>query len=412
MNKRFLLAITAFLLFVFLLEWNVPTKFSWKPTFSHEDHQPFGSAVFDSIVGRSVKAGYRVTTKTLAQLEREQWRQPHAVILQSLYFQPSAADLRALDKMVRGGHIVLIAVNSMEGDTLKKRLGVYIDGEISFLPDKMRDWDVQVGANYDSLYWEGKGPYNDKIYRIYHASISGGVMSDGPCDTLLRGFQPDVEYETESKTQSKIIAKRHGKGKILYAATPLLLTNYGILDPEINGLVFRILSQLGDYPIVRTEAYMPHREQVSESPFDFFLRQAPLRWALYLSLAGLVLFCVFFARRRQRVIPVIKAPENKALEFVKLIGTLYFQWHVNHDLLRKKHNYFAETLRRTLMIDVENTAKQKEHIEQLAYHTGLAEDDIRAALELIDRYLEDNRELSDDELRHAIDTIDNILHKI
>src|SRR3712207_8515683 len=57
---------------------------------------------------------------------------------------------------------------------------------------------------------------------------SGGVMSDGPCDTLLRGFQPDVEYEMESKTQSKIIAKRHGKGKILYAATPLLLTNYGI----------------------------------------------------------------------------------------------------------------------------------------------------------------------------------------
>ena len=412
MNKRFLLGIAAFLLLVFMLEWNVPAKFSWKPTFSHQDHQPFGSAVFDSIVGRSVKAGYRVTTKTLAQLEREQWRQPHAVILQSLYFHPSEADLRALDRMVRAGHIVLIATHSIENDTLINRLGVYIYSNISFVPDRISEWKTQGEPNYDSLYWEGKGPYDDKLYRIYHASVTGGVTSHGPCDTLLRSLSPDYDYVAEGNMQNKLIAKRHGKGKILYSATPLLLTNYGILDTEINGLIFRILTQLGGYPIVRTEAYMPHKKQVSESPFDFFLRQAPLRWALYLSLAGLVLFCVFFARRRQRVIPLIKAPENKSLEFVKLIGTLYFQWHVNLDLLRKKHAYFAETLRRKLMIDIENPSRRNDHAAQLAYHTGLAEDDIRAALELIDHYLESNYELSDDQLRHAIDTIDNILYKI
>lgn len=70
---------------------------------------------------------------------------------------------------------------------------------------------------------------------------------------------------------------------------------------------------------------MKETAQVQMSPFRYFLSQPPLRWALYLSMASILLFMIFTARRKQRAIPVIREPENKSLEFVELIGTLYYQ---------------------------------------------------------------------------------------
>ena len=39
MNKRFLFFIAVFLVFVFVMQWKVPSQFVWNPTFSHGDSQ-------------------------------------------------------------------------------------------------------------------------------------------------------------------------------------------------------------------------------------------------------------------------------------------------------------------------------------------------------------------------------------
>lgn len=86
-------------------------------------------------------------------------------------------------------------------------------------------------------------------------------------------------------------------------------TNYGVLDGKNAAYLFRILSQMGGFPIVRTEGYMKETAQVQMSPFRYFLSQPPLRWALYLSMVSILLFMIFTARRKQRAIPVIREPE-------------------------------------------------------------------------------------------------------
>ena len=115
-----------------------------------------------------------------------------------------------------------------------------------------------------------------------------------------------------------------GSGEIVLVTTPLLFTNYGMLDGDNAAYLFRLLSHLKGLPVVRTEAYGVGA-QVEVSPFRYFLSQRPLRWALYLTMLVLVLFMVFTARRRQRAIPVIREPANRNLEFAELIGTLYYQ---------------------------------------------------------------------------------------
>ena len=104
MNKRFLFFIGLFLLLVFLLEWSAPSKFVWKPTFSHTDEQPFGCSVFDTLLQKSIPAGYQVTRKTFPQLEREGYgKKPHAFLVQTVDFSPTATDLQAIKKLLKGG---------------------------------------------------------------------------------------------------------------------------------------------------------------------------------------------------------------------------------------------------------------------------------------------------------------------
>ena len=172
------------------------------------------------------------------------------------------------------------------------------------------------------------------------------------------------------------------------------------------------MSQFRGLPVTRTEAYAPKNVINKESPLSYWLQNAPLRWCVYLTLLGLLLFCVFYARRRQRVIPVVKQPENKSLEFVQLIGTLYYQKHENRDLLQKKYGYFAELVRRQLLIDIDDEDMKRENIQQLAFRTGMAEADVRMILDRVSRYLQLSSSLTDKQLQASIDGLDRIISNL
>lgn len=420
MNKRFLLFIGCFLLFVFLLEWRMPAKFVWEPTFSHKDSQPFGCAVFDSLLQRSIPAGYQVTDKTFAQMEREHWTRPHAILVQATNFHPTPTDLRAMDRLLKAGNKVFIATSEMDRDSLSIDFGVTINGSTGFSPSWVKQsWENQ-SLPYDILLWTHQTPYPDVSYRVYSPMVYGSVDGDSTvkyetlvADTIVIGKNDTTTVDSTLVVDSdKLIAVRWGKGEIFFCCMPLLLTNYGILDSQINDLLFRMLSQFRGLPVIRTEAYISKTKLNQETPFRFFFQHAPLRWAVYMALAGLLLFCVFFARRRQRVIPVVKVPENKSLEFIRLIGTLYYQRHVNRDLLHKKYGYFAELIRRQLMIDVEDMEARQENIAQIAQRTGIGVADVRMILDRVDRYLASQGELTDAGLRRAIDGMDKILNNL
>ena len=111
---------------------------------------------------------------------------------------------------------------------------------------------------------------------------------------------------------------------------------------------------------------MKETAQVQQSPFRYFLAHEPLRWALYLTMITIILFMIFTAKRRQRVIPVIHEPANKSLEFTELIGTLYFQKKDHADLVRKKFSYLAEELRREIQVDIEEVADDERSFHRIA----------------------------------------------
>lgn len=416
MNKRFWFFVAGFLVFVFLLEWNAPSKFVWEPTFNHYDKQPFGCAVFDSVMMKSTPAGYEVTRKTIAQLEREGYgKKPHAFLIQTDRFNPSATDIRSLDRLLKAGNKVFIATSDIEPDALYLDLQVDINGQYGFSPMEVKSSIANQSIPYDTLVWSQQLPYQEKEYSVYSAMIGYNVIigEKTVCDTLVRCWVSEEESDsTDGYWLANMVRVKRGKGELFVSCDPLLMTNYGILDTQTNGFIFRMMSQFRGLPIVRTEAYGPETEYETNTPLRFWLQNEPLRWAIYLTLGGLLLFCIFYARRRQRVIPVVEEPANRSLEFVKLIGTLYHQKHINRDLLQKKYSYFAETLRRMTMIDVEDVESRKENIAQIAIRTGMPEAEVRMIFDRVNRYLQGNDELKDAALRKAIDGMDMIINKL
>ena len=416
MNKRFWFFVAGFLVFVFLLEWNAPSKFVWGPSFSHYDKQPFGCEVFDSLMKKSAPAGYEVTRKTIAQLEREGYgKKPHGFLIQSVNFNPSPTDLRALDRLLKAGNKVFIATSDIEPDSLYPDLQVDISGRYGFSPMQVKASIENQEIPYDTLVWCRQSPYQEKEYSVYSAMIGYNVIigEKTVCDTLVRCWVSEEESDSiDGSWQVRVVRIKRGKGELFVSCDPLLMTNYGILDTQTNGLIFRLMSQFRGLPIIRTEAYGPETEYETNTPLRFWLQNEPLRWAIYLTLGGLLLFCMFYARRRQRVIPVVEEPANRSLEFVKLIGTLYHQKHINRDLLQKKYSYFGETLRRMTMIDIEDVESRKENIAQIAIRTGMPEAEVRMIFDRVERYLQGNDELKDAALRKAIDGMDMIINKL
>lgn len=70
-SRWFIVFIVAFLFIMFAIEYHLPKNFVWKPTFGHHDEQPFGCAVFDSVLSSSLPQGYTFSRKASINWNRK-----------------------------------------------------------------------------------------------------------------------------------------------------------------------------------------------------------------------------------------------------------------------------------------------------------------------------------------------------
>ena len=393
-NRWFILFVVVFLALVFVAEYRMPRKFVWNPTFSHNDKQPFGCYVFDSILSVSLPRGYEVTKQSLYQMKDDSLRRGYIVLVSNqLSWDLGEQETKALLSLAEKGNKILVAydgINASLQDTLNYRV---IPG---FQQLSLREYVMQ-GKSRDTLIWEGDSVYDRRSYYFYPQVMLSRIKNHNdslPVKQLAtiyhryqNGLSDDVPVTTD--TASAAMSIPVGKGEIIVVSTPLVFTNYGILDAPNHEYIFRILSEMGDLPIVRTEAYTKTTEEAS--PLRYFLSQPPLRWAVTLGFIAILVFMVFTARRRQRVIPEVEKPKNRNLEFVKLIGTLYYQKRDYRDLVLKKYAYFAEEMRRMLHVDLTDKSEDLRTFSVIATQAGMEEQEVSKLVDII-RQFEDDEE--------------------
>lgn len=404
-----------------IVEYSLPKKFVWVPTFSRYDHQPFGSAVFDDVISASLAGEahsdrlppYSVTDETLYQLSRDSIHN-FGVLVVAEQLTLNEANLEALLNMLERGNKVMLVASGF-GKKLQDTLGfMYSYSYFSF--NSLKKY-VRSTQQRDSLYWCANATYNDdRVFKFYpHLCRSYFYNADSVFTTLVRKPDGHVVYGDSLETSTKYDApyamtRKVGQGEITLVSTPLMFTNYGMLDHDNSIYIFRLLNQLKGLPILRTEAYSRKRSDGPEStPLRYLLSQAPLRWGLYMTLIVILLFMIFTARRQQRAIPVVRRPANKALEFVELIGTLYFQRKDHTDLVQKKFVYFAETLRRNIQVDVEDDENDLELSRRIAQKTGVKEENVYRLLVNIRPVLRGEMKVNEEQMRKWIEEMNEII---
>lgn len=452
-SRNFLFAMLVLFVLFCLLQVNLPKKFVWSPTFSHIDKQPFGCFVFDSVLTQSLPNGYHVTKKTFFQLDQEHAKEKISVLMVVDQQNLKQLDVKYLCNIARrGGKVMVVASGSFDDsrnadtvvvDELERTFKVKIeDGMYFSLRGILAGLKAHDNDMYDTIYWNNRETmYAAQSYRMFYNMVGGTLFVDSVPkvkrlaytlstagydyrhDSLyvgdFTGFDTIVDEKERIERIDTFAIKKipvavsvpYGKGEVIFVSSPLLFTNYGMLEGNTFVYIFRLMSYLADLPVYRTEAYVKTDAMLvaEQSPFREFIKRPPLRWALYLALLGVVLFMIFTARRRQRVIPIMSKPANRSLEFIQLIGTLYYQRKDHVDLVRKKFKLFAEELRKTAGVDISDVNTDDREYLLLAEKTGMNSDRLKKVIRQIRLVLHSEGNISVEEMRSLIDAMDTIV---
>lgn len=452
-SRNFLFAMLVLFVLFCLLQVNLPKKFVWSPTFSHVDKQPLGCFVFDSVLTQSLPNGYHVTKKTFFQLDQEHAKEKISVLMVVDQQDLKQLDVKYLCNIARrGGKVMVVASSSLDDgrnadtvvvDELERTFKVRIEDGIYFsLRGILSGLKAHDNDMYDTIYWNNRETmYAAQSYRMFYNMVGGTLFVDSvpkvkrlayTLSTAGYDYKHDSLYVGDFTSFDTIVDEKerieridtfaikkvpaavsvpYGKGEVIFVSSPLLFTNYGMLEGNTSVYIFRLMSYLADLPVYRTEAYVKTDAMLvaEQSPFREFIKRPPLRWALYLALLGVVLFMIFTARRRQRVIPIISKPANRSLEFIQLIGTLYYQRKDHVDLVRKKFKLFAEELRKTAGVDISDVNTDDREYLLLAEKTGMNSDRLKKVIRQIRLVLHSEGNISVEEMRSLIDAMDTIV---
>lgn len=441
----FITAIVLLFVGVLLLESVLPMNFDWSENYDHASDQPFGCKLFDQVMEKSLPNGYMVDGRTQAE-----WSRIDTTRLTFIEVG-GYVDCEYVETLLDRGDNVLIAAgltstcidlgfDAVDSYTYLSSLrrneampvkwcadgvtfplngafvsggGVSHDTTFTIIADYPRDgYGIHIGLEKD--FQEKNKP------NIYDDSVA---IDDDYDEYVVPDDYDADDYDAEYLRQTLAVMKDYGKGKgrLVVVGCPYLFTNYAMRDTAMQILSMRFISLVAQYPVVRidssTRIYAggddeEYAEKVKYSSLRYFLSHAPLRWALYLLLFTIVAGMAFTVRRRQRVIPVIKPPVNYTMALVHHFGSLYFNRGDHHDLVCKKYMYFADTLRREVMVDVDDLDHLEGEVAILSAHTGIEAVLLRKLLDEVHMNVYGEHKLSARQMVRIIDMMNDIQSKI
>jgi len=255
-------------------------------------------------------------------------------------------DFAALLKYIKAGNSVFISSFAFSGflaDTLKL-YGAY------------ESTKGNSGLNFTNSRLKNPGFYKFKrdISNYYFSSF----------DTAKA-----VVLGKNDHGHSTFLSFRFGKGNLYLCGNPGVFTNYNLVTANGAEYAAKALSYLPATKNVYWDEFQNGDIPPEESPLRVFFDNPSLQWAYYISLFGLIIFVLYEIKRRQRIIPVIEPLQNATLEFVNVVGQVYYEKRNNTNIAHKKIIYLLTKLREEYQIKSNNL--DGELVERMTVKLGI-----------------------------------------
>lgn len=349
-----------------------PKPINWKPSYDLRDKIPFGLYVFDK--------------------ESEKILSPNKIKKESKTLYEFLDPLYDQDTLVKNykikGTILNICDNYIIDEESTKELFYFVShGNTAFLsvhnlPKMYTDsLKIETESQFDLSNkvdcWLANPNLGNQKYNLNQGAGSYYFSKIDTLYTTVLGYQG-----SDKKKYVNFIKVNFRQGHFYIHLQPTAFTNYHLLKDNHAEYAEKVLAY-----VPKSDIYWMIKEQngllESDSPYRYILSQPALKWAWYLFLIGITIFMIFNAKRKQRIIPIIKPLPNTTVDFTKTIGNLYYQEGDHQNLIDKKIIYFLERIRNEYLI--ETSVLDENFIKKLHSKTGKEIKDIEHLVHLINR---------------------------
>lgn len=394
--KIYIAVLVLLLVVILVVDYNRPKPIDWRPTYNITDKIPLGMYVFDQ---ESKKILRNDSIKKITKTPYE--------FLDSKYITDTIAGHYNIQ-----GTLVSIGKNiEIDPESWKEIFYFVSHGNTAFisttnLPQIFTDsLNIELDANFNynnkAYNWISNPKLGTQKYNLEEDLNTSYFTSVDTVNTQILGY-----LETDSARVNFIRTKFRG-GEFIIHLQPAAFTNFHLLKGNHYQYTEKVVSYIPEGTIYWF-MNSAKDQSVSNSPLRYIFSQPALKWAWYFFLIGMVIFMIFNAKRKQRVVPIIEPLPNLTVDFTKTIGNLYYQEGDHDNIIEKKIIYFLEKIRNEYLLDTQKL--DETFILKLQQKSNKNENDIREVVVLINEYRKNHHNSIEEDLIKINNAIEKILN--
>jgi hypothetical protein len=392
--KIYVVLLVVLLVSIVVLDGNSPKPIDWSPSYSTKDKIPYGMYVFEKEIGSLLK------NQEIEKFDTT----PYEFLVNKFDY-----DSLDLGYKIRGTFLNISKISNLDKQSVSQICSFVGYGNNAFISsenipnDLLDSLKLKMDSEYkysDSIYnWLSNKKLGNQKYKIIEGVNNNYFSKIDTLNTVVLG------YQNGDSARVNFIKVKYKNGAFFLHTQPVAFTNFHLLKGNHHEYAQKVLSY-----IPKGDVFWCTKDQngevISDSPMRYLLSQPALKWAWYIFLIGMLVFFFFNAKRKQRVVPIIKPLTNTTVDFTKTIGNLYYQEGDHNNIIDKKINYFLEKIRNDYLMDTHKL--DDDFIKKLHLKSGKKLDDIKNVVSLINAFRKNNFICIEDDLLQINNAIEKV----
>jgi hypothetical protein len=376
MDKTLKIAIT-FLVLLFVgiiyLDSRKPKPIDWTPTYGIKDKIPLGLYVLDHEMDGFLKG------QKIEKINKS----PYEYFINQFDFE----DTISRGHFTKGTFFNIVESSEIDNESANQILQFVGAGNTAFisandLPESLLDTlklETETEYKYkDSIFnWLANKKLGNQKYKIIEGVGNNYFSKLDTINTTVLG------YQSGDSVRVNFIKIKFDKGLFYLHTQPAAFSNFHLLKGNHYQYAEKVLSYL---PKTKLLWYLQNQDGavIDDSPLSYILSKPALKCAWLTFIFGMFFFMVFNAKRKQRIVPIIKPLPNTTIDFTKTIGNLYYQEGDHDTIINKKIIYFLEKIRGQYLLDTSKL--DEDFVKKLTQKSGRKQTDVEQVVFLINNY--------------------------